>query len=184
MHLLTNGGAEIHDGIAGFATGVMAGEGTGDNPFTGLPQDFTLFAPRGHYTLNEDFKAYFRTTYLLGTPFPLDNEGGAAVTLLLCHILSVPQVQEKWRALYDPIRYLVGSSNVNTWDELVEALKPFKFGDLSDAGRVKELLEVLDKTGKASAIQKLPGKKFAVLPRRITFDAMILYAHPSPDEHG
>ena len=186
MHLLTNGGAEIHDGIAGFAKGVMAGEGTGDNPFTGLPQDFTLFAPRGHYTLNEDFKAYFRTTYLLGTPFPLDNEGGAAATLLLCHILSVPQVQEKWRALYDPIRYLVGSSNVNTWDELVEALKPFKFGDLSDAGRVKELLEVLDKAGKASAIQKLPGKKFAVLPRRITFDAMIFdtLTHPrtSTDE--
>ena len=173
-HLLTNGGAAIHDGLKPLAEGIMAGQGIFPlNPFTGLPQDLTLFAPRGHYTLNEDFKAYFRTTYLLGTAFPLDDERGAAATLLLCRILSVPQVQEKWRALYDPIRYLVGSSNVNTWDDLAEALKPFKLGDLGDAGKVKELLDVLDKTGKASTIQKLPGKKFAILPRRITFDAMV-----------
>lgn len=179
-HLLTNGGAEIHDRLKPLAEGIMAGQGVLLNPFTGLPQDLSLFAPRGHYTLDEDFKAYFRTTYLLGTAFPLDDEGGAAATLLLCHILSVPQVQEKWRALYDPIRYLVGSSNVNTWDEFAEVLKPFKLGDLGDAGRVKELLEVLDRTGKASAIQKLPGKKFAVLPRRITFDAMIFDALTYP----
>ena len=63
---------------------------------------------------------------------------------------------------------------------LFRSLKPFNLGDLGDVGRVKELLEVLDKTGKASAIQKLPGKKFAVLPRRITFDAMIfdMLTHP------
>ena len=180
MHLLTNGGTDIHDGIRPLAEGMAAGEGTGDNPFTELPQDFTLFAPRGHYTLNDDFKAYFRTTYLLGTPFPLDSESGAAATMLLCHLLSVPQVQERWRALYDPIRYLVGSSNVNTWDDLSAALEPFSFGDLGNPDRVKELLAALDKAGKKSAVQKLSGKKFAILPRRITFDAMVFDALTYP----
>lgn len=180
MHLLTNGGPELHDELRPLAEGITAGQGTMRNPFTEQLQDLSLFAPRGHYTLNDDFKVYFRTTYLLGTPFPLDTENGAVATLLLCHILSTPQVQEKWRALYDPVRYLVGSSNVNTWDDLAEALKPFKFGELSDANRVKELLEVLDKAGRASAVQKLPGKKFAVLPRRLTFDAMLFDALTHP----
>lgn len=181
MHLLTNGGSEIHDGLKPLAEGIMEGRGMGQNPFTEMSQDFTLFAPRGHYTLNDDLKVYFRTTYLLGTPFPLDTESGAAATMLLCHILSVPEVQEKWRTLYDPIRYLVGSSNVNTADDLSAALKPFAFGDLRNPDKVREIMEALDKAGKQSAVQKLPGKKFAILPRRITFDAMVFDAltHPA-----
>ncbi|NLL37201.1 MAG: DUF3160 domain-containing protein [Fretibacterium sp.] len=182
MHLLTNGGSELHSAEE-FAAMALEGSGTGFNPFTftDRPQDFTLFAPRGHYTLNEDLKAYFRTTYLLGNPFPLDKPEGAAATLLLCHILSTPQVQEKWRALVDPILYLVGSSNVNTWDDLASALKGFRLGDLGDPSKVKALLAALDKAGKESAVQKMPGKKFAVLPRRLTFDAMLFDALTFPE---
>ncbi|MCR5347269.1 MAG: DUF3160 domain-containing protein [Fretibacterium sp.] len=181
LHLITNGGSELPGDVQDFAQGVMSGEGAGANPFTELPQDFSLFGPRGHYTLNDDLKAYFRATYLLGTGWPLDSETGAAATLILNKLLTAPAVQKRWRALYDPITTLVGGSNVNSPEALSKALRPFKLADLGKPDRVKALMEALDKAGKGSVIQKLAGKKFALLPRRVTFDAFIFHTltHPA-----
>ena len=181
LHLLTNGGTDLNDGIRPFAAMVMAGEGAGENPFTEGIQDFSLFTPRGHYTLNDGLKRYFRATYRLGTPWPLDSETGAAATLILNSILSQPAVRQKWEALYGPMTYLVGGANVNSPEGVSEALRPFKLADLGDAAKVKALMKALDEAGKASAIQKLAGKKFAALPRRVTFDALIFHTLTWPD---
>lgn len=172
MFLLTNGGTELSDRGAAIVSDIQDG-GITLSPFTGVLQDYSLFAPRGHYTLNDDFKSYFRATYLLGTPFPLDEPHGAAATLLLCRLLDLPKVQSAWRSLVDPILYLVGSSNVNSWDDLKKAVKGYDLDTLEDKAAMERLMADLDKVAKESAIQKIPGKKFAVLPRRITFDAFI-----------
>ncbi|HCL79194.1 MAG TPA: hypothetical protein DIC53_04415 [Synergistaceae bacterium] len=179
MFLLTNGGTELSDRGAGIATNIQEG-GIARSPFTGAEQDYSLFAPRGHYTLNDDFKSYFRTTYLLGTPFPLDKPHGAAATLLLCRLLDLSDVQSAWRSLVDPVLYLVGSSNVNSWDDLNEVAKRYDLATLEDSAAMDRLMADLDKVAKESAIQRLPGKKFAVMPRRITFDAFIFDNLTSP----
>ena len=181
QHLLTDGGPDLSDVARDFAAMVLAGEGAGESPFTEAPQDFSLFVPRGHYTLNDDLKRYFRATYLLGTPWPLDTETGAAATLILNSILSQPDVRQKQEALYGPMTYLVGGANVNSPEGVSEALRPFELADLGDAAKVEALMKALDDAGKASAIQKLAGKKFAVLPRRITFDALIFHTLTWPD---
>ncbi|MBQ9564786.1 MAG: DUF3160 domain-containing protein [Synergistaceae bacterium] len=181
LYLITNGGSTLPKGIRDFAEAVMSAEGAGDNPFTEMPQDFSFFGPRGHYTLNDDLKAYFRATYLLGTGWPLESETGAAATLILNKLLAVPDVQRKWRLLYDPITTLVGGANVNSPETFAKVLAPFKFSDLGKPARVEALLEALDNAGKDSAIQKLSGKKFAILPRRITFDAFIFHTLTYPD---
>ncbi|CAM1377722.1 hypothetical protein FF3_00146 [Fretibacterium fastidiosum] len=181
LYLASNGKGDVPAEVREFAEGAMRGSGILEaNPFTELPQDLSLFGPRGHYTLNDGLKAYFRASYLLGTAWPLDSENGAAATLILNHILSAPEVQKRWRAVADPISYLVGSSNVNSWDDLSAALKPFKLEDLAKPDRVKALVAALDAAGKKSVIQKLDGKKFAVLPRRVTFDAMVFDALTFP----
>ena len=182
LHLITNGGSELPDGFRDFAAAVMEGKGDGDNPFTELRQDFSLFGPRGHYTLNDDLKAYFRATYLLGTGWPMDSETGAAATLVLLQLLSNPPAQKRWRELHDPISKLVGSANVNSYDMLKKAVSSFKLADLGKPDRVKALMDALDRAGKSSVIQKLAGKKFAILPRRITFDALI-FQTLTEDEH-
>ena len=184
LHLITNGGAKLPKGIQDFAQGVMSGSGSGNNPFTELPQDFSLFGPRGHYTLNDNLKAYFRATYLLGTGWPMDSETGAAATLIINKLLTNPSVQKKWRALYDPITTLVGGANINSPEALDQALRPFKLADLGKPDRVKALMEALDKAGKDSIIQKLAGKKFAILPRRVTFDALIFHTLTAPAIDG
>ncbi|MCR4819176.1 MAG: DUF3160 domain-containing protein [Fretibacterium sp.] len=184
LYLITGGGAELPGELQDFASGVMAGEGLGENPFTELPQDFSLFGPRGHYTLNDDLKAYFRATYLLGTGWPLDSETGAAATLILNKLLTNPTVQKKWRSLYEPITTLVGGSNINSPEALSQALRPFKLADLGKPDRVRALMEALDKAGKNSVIQKLSGKKFAILPRRVTFDALIFHTLTAPSVSG
>ena len=180
QYLLTGNGNI--DSIKGFANGIMKGEGWGENPFTELSQNFNLYAPRGHYALNEDLKAYFRSTYLLGMAWPLDTEIGAAATLILSKILERPNVKTLWHSLYDPTKALVGTSNnVNSPDEISEALKNFSINDLGKLSKVHDLMEALDKATKESITQKPAGmlnpsgKKFAVLPRRVTFDALIFH---------
>lgn len=173
--------AKIPNEIKDFADGIMNAEGAGENPFTELTQDFSLFTPRGHYSLTDDLKTYFRVTYLLGTNWPIDSETGAAATLILNKLLDDKKVAKSFNALYSPITTLVGTSNVNSHEEFSKILAPFKISDLGNSARVEELMETLDNSGKNSVIQKLSGKKFAILPRRITFDAFIFHSLTYPD---
>ncbi len=172
-HLVTGGGTELTGDAAGFAAMINEGTGSALSPFTGIIQDFTLFKPRGHYTLNDSLKAYFKVSYMLGTPFPLDTNTGAAASLVLCRILAEPDVEAKWKNLFDPICYMVGSSNVNSYYDLSGVTAQFKLSDIGDNAKIEEIKAALDKAARESVIQRLPGKKFAVLPRRVTFDAMI-----------
>ena len=170
-----------------FAKMIINAEGWGENPFTERQENFGLYAPRGHYSLNDSLKAYFRTTYLLGTIWPLDSETGAASVLILNKLLDDPNVAKHWHALYDPMKYLFGTSNVNSYEDLSIALKSFSLSDLGNISRVHALMEALDKAGKESTLRKPAGmlspsgKKFTLLPRRVTFDALVLNTLTFPE---
>ncbi len=178
-HLLTNGREKV-SGRAGEIAKDIESADIVRSPFTEQLQDYTLFTPRGHYTLSPVFEGYFRATYLLGTPFPLETDQGAAATLIFCKILEQPKVQQAYRSLVDPIGYLVGSSNVNSWDNLHEVAQQYDLSAIDDETTMKKLKADLDARAMASTIQKLEGKKFALLPRRVTFDAFIFDTLTTP----
>ena len=106
--------------------------------FPGLEfgEDYTQYIPRGHYTLTDNLKAYFKSMMWFGRmTFRLktaDVEVGRAETrsaLLLVHALRTAQVNgrpalEAWADLYNPTVFFVGHS-----DDLMVT----QYGDVMDA---------------------------------------------------
>ncbi len=93
--------------------------------FPGLEfgEDYTQYIPRGHYTLSEDLKAYFksmmwygRMTFRLKTRDPEVGRAETRSALLLVHALRNATVDDRpaldaWLDLYDPTAFLVGRSD-------------------------------------------------------------------------
>ena len=68
---------------------------------TGKREDYTFFAPRGHYTITPQLQQYFRAMTLLGgTTFYLTSDDGkadlqnTAAIALLCSLIEDPAVQD------------------------------------------------------------------------------------------
>ena len=86
-------------------------------------EDYTQYIPRGHYTLSEQLKAYFKSMMWYGRMSfrlkPNNVEAGRAETrmaLLLVQALRTSQVNdqqamEAWSALYNPTVFFVGHSD-------------------------------------------------------------------------
>jgi hypothetical protein len=93
--------------------------------FPGLEygEDYTQYIPRGHYTLSEELKAYFksmmwygRMTFRLKTRDPEVGREETRAALLVVQALRNAEVNgrpalEAWRDLYDPTAFLVGRSD-------------------------------------------------------------------------
>jgi hypothetical protein len=92
-------------------------------PFYDYGEDFTQYIPRGHYTLSDDLKAYFKSMMWYGRMSfrlkPENQEAGQAETrsaLLLVKALMTSQVNgrpavEAWADLYSPTVFFVGRSD-------------------------------------------------------------------------
>jgi hypothetical protein len=86
-------------------------------------EDYTQYIPRGHYTLSEELKAYFKSMMWYGRMSfrlkPNNIEAGRAETrmaLLLVQALRTSQVNERpalqaWSDLYNPTVFFVGHSD-------------------------------------------------------------------------
>lgn len=90
--------------------------------FPALPygEDYTQYIPRGHYTLGEDLKAYFkammwygRMTFILGDkPAKEENREMTRRALLITQAISSdPQAQALWESIYEPTVFFVGRSD-------------------------------------------------------------------------
>lgn len=90
--------------------------------FPALPygEDYTQYIPRGHYTLGEDLKAYFkslmwygRMTFLLGKdPAREDNREMTRRALLITRAISSdPHAEALWQGIYEPTVFFVGRSD-------------------------------------------------------------------------
>ena len=166
-YLATGGVTEVPPEVTDLAWGTMLGTGHLDhNPFTELPQDFAAFAPRGRYLLNNQMKAWFRTSRLLEMAWPTDTERGAAAVLILNRLMRTRDVQARWRALVAPLQYLRGATTPE--DGVAAALEPFALADLKAPDRVKALISALAELDQGSGG---PGRRFALLPLRPSFEA-------------
>ena len=177
-YLATGGVTEVPPEVTDLAWGTMLGTGGLDrNPFTELSQDFAAFAPRGRYLLNNQMKAWFRTSRLLEMAWPTDTERGAAAVLILNRLMRTRDVQARWRALVAPLQYLRGATTPE--DGVAAALEPFALADLKAPDRVKALMSALAELDQGSGG---PGRRFALLPVRPSFEARAFGLPVAPPE--
>ena len=124
-------------------------------------EDYTQYIPRGHYTLSEDLKAYFKSMMWYGRmTFRLksrDPEVGRAETrsaLLLIRALQNSQVNghpalEAWGDLYSPTAFFVGRSDDLTVQQYLPVMEAVYGADapldvLTDEMRLTQFIEQAD----------------------------------------
>jgi hypothetical protein len=83
-----------------------------------LIEDYSQYVPRGHYTLSEEFKKYFKTMMWYGRmTFRLKNEVETKRALLMIQAMGNAQTQsgrsalELWQNIYDPTVFIVGKAD-------------------------------------------------------------------------
>jgi hypothetical protein len=116
-----------------------------DSPILGTETDYTLFAPRGHYTRTEALKRYFVAMSVLGQhafrlPGSIQTDGsvvqdpqGLRLALLASRTLvGSPKLEALWRHIYEPTAFLVGVADDYTPFELVTALEAVLPDGLAD----------------------------------------------------
>ncbi len=99
------------------------------SPVLGVPVDYSLFTPRGHYTRNAKLTRYFVAMSVLGQlPFCLPGTvrcpgtGPLLTGLLAARVLAADDhLVALWRAIYAPTAFLVGRSDDYTPLELAAA---------------------------------------------------------------
>jgi hypothetical protein len=100
------------------------------SPLAGANVDYSLFAPRGHYTLSADLKRFFVTMSVLGqSPFCLpgtrDCDGVESARLGILASLAItsdPEARALWQQIYEPTAFLVGLSDDYTPGEVAAAV--------------------------------------------------------------
>ncbi len=138
------------------------------SPIFGYEEDYTQYVPRGHYTRNEEFQAYFRAMMWYGrmqfrVQPPEQKEKAREATrqaLLLVSLLANTRVGDQaattiWRNIYEPTVFFVGKSDDATvLDYLPIANKVFgeqiSATNLADDQKIDQFIE---------EVQKLPFPK-------------------------
>jgi hypothetical protein len=181
---------------------ILAARGRFPSSFSGKEEDYTLYGPRGHYTLSPVLGRYFRAMSLLGgVTFTLKTRDEATALRntgavgLFCALLEEPGVRTAWKRLFDPFTYLVGASNDNSWyDYGPVAKKLFADLPLGDDSKVRAFNRALIKASRTPRVIGGPAPRvgasraereedalgFRLVGRRFTFDALIFNALTSP----
>ena len=207
--LLTGEGTLSSRGAEEYAR-MLAAQGEFLSPFSGKNEDYTLFRPRGHYTLSPALERYFRTmSFLGGVTFPLKGEDrakrlrSAGTIALFCALLEDPGVRGTWKKLFDPFSLLVGASNDNSWYDYAPVVRDVLGGafSLDDEERMEALRQALIRASRPPLILGSPAPRtgasqeeredqalgFRLLGRRFTFDALVFHTLTAPatgtDDH-
>lgn len=121
---LADPGFSVPDGVVDLVDAELKliEEAGGVNPSPIFPayimgEDYTQYIPRGHYTKNDELKAYFKSMMWYGRlNFRLIDEDETRAALLLVCALSSARVNDRpalevWADLYNPTAFLVGRSD-------------------------------------------------------------------------
>jgi hypothetical protein len=159
-----------------------------------LIEDYSQFIPRGHYTLSEDLKKYFRAMMWYGQmTFRLNDDFETRRALLLVQVLRTASAADGsaaltlWENIYDPTVFIVGKADDLGYHEY-GALSdqafgpnadPSKFADPTLFARFKQLAQALPPPQINSMWvwiwqdQKQVTKGFRFMGQRFTLDAYV-----------
>jgi hypothetical protein len=182
---------------------IMAADGVGESPVTGGKIDYSLFKPRGHYTMSPELGSYFRAMSWLGSAeIELFDGGGApsarglGVAALVSLALDAQGVA--WGDFEAPVNFLVGAPGTGG-SEIFRALAKKHYGSL--AGAMGKLMDASVASAFGDAIkaavpgpmmQSSPGGDaglgdsgarspvFRVSSKRFTYDAYVFNMLTSP----
>ena len=153
--------AEVQDVVAAELHLINAHAGVEKSPLFGDAEDYTQYAPRGHYTRTEDFGRYFRAMMWLGrmgfrlrpgdTPEAIAR-GRRQTRQAILIILALKSTRldgepawAVWQRIYQPTAFFVGRTD----DLSVEDYRPLvektygpdpRPGDLQEAGRLDQFI--------------------------------------------
>lgn len=97
--------------------------GIATSPVLGIDVDYSLFAPRGHYTRTPELTRYFLAMSMLGQyGFRIADPSQLRLGLLIADVVvSDPELASMWTDLYEPTAFLVGLADDFTPAEVVTA---------------------------------------------------------------
>jgi hypothetical protein len=189
---------------------IMSASDMEESEITGQKIDYTLFRPRGHYTVSPEFERYFRAVSYLGlAELPLFGPDGKPVAhnVAAAAILSLAldANRRSWEEFEDPMNFLVGVPNGGD-PKIYRDIARKHLGSAPDAWKNKnfsgEKIEALAR----DIAERVPGHKiqsvagidradkknekdsdfgnrnavFRISPRRFTYDAWIMNRLTSP----
>jgi hypothetical protein len=184
---------------------VMTAEGIEESRITGQKIDYTMFKPRGHYTLIREFGCYFRAMSYIGTAeLPLFDSSGKPIignvrTAALISLI-LDSLGERWESFEEPIGFLVGvpnSGDSKAFRALVrkhigEPDHAASYKNLSDKAKILSLAEEISAVIRGPMIQSVVGVDrkdsdfanrdavFRISGRRFTYDAYVMNMLASP----
>ncbi|MEI7553925.1 DUF3160 domain-containing protein [Candidatus Chlorohelix sp.] len=104
---------KLIDGTGGFALSPIMG--------SDYQEDYSQYIPRGHYTISEELKNYFRGMMWIGRMnFRLKNDSETQSALLLSQAIlngkfGNQKARDLWLLIYEPTAFFVGSSDDLTY---------------------------------------------------------------------
>ncbi len=161
-------------------------------PAKTLHEDYTQYAPRGHYTKSEELKNYFQTMMWYGRmTLRTANEDETKSAALITLLLSRRENYDSWNRIYEPTNFFVGKSDDLGFSQYYQLLTEI-YGEIPnlntltrDAGRWQDFLVGVQKL-EPPAINSIPIfdetiqpdrekeiKGFRFMGQRFTLDASI-----------
>ena len=166
-------------------------------------EDFTQYAPRGHYTINKQFQQYFKTMMWFGRRlFRIEelNPGGMGQgevwnddamiretrqLLLLTHLLEVTKIDDKlafslWKNIFEALGQFTGPTedlDVISTQRLAKKIwgKIPSPADLMDKDKILHFIELAKKATQPKIDNSGTGRKgFSLFGQRFTPDSYIM----------
>jgi len=137
-------------------------------------EDYSQYIPRGHYTRNEKFKAYFRAMMWYGridfklrpgkdeTPITYGEKMTLQAILMADALLRDETAFQLWKMVYEPTVYFVGNTDDLYVDDYIKLIKEiFPLNDSVDKYNNQErLAEFIDRAIQLKAPKILSGLAF------------------------
>ena len=145
---------------------------------------YSLFRPRGHYSLNENLKKYFRgMMWLQSVPFGLDKEISLRRAIVMADALNNEKnAQKDYDQLNVLLNYLMGSADNLSIPQVQAEIKKIgkPLGELlSDANAIATIKKNLDEIGEKQTrirpkFEMTSHNKVCLMPQRYQPDAEVL----------
>ncbi len=127
-------------------------------------EDYTQYKPRGHYTKNAVLANYFKTMMYFGrmhfgVELKNDSTKDAFATaragiLMTYFAQKNSTIENGWRALTEPINYIMGASDDVTLKHMLACLRSFEISDMSQW--ISDTRSVIEFSKKLSSIAPKP----------------------------
>jgi hypothetical protein len=161
---------------------IAAHDAKSTSPITGAQTDYSLFTPRGHYTLTPALTRFFLSMSVLGQlAFCLPGSAGCTGAMPMREgilaandVASDSKAEGLWQAIYAPTAFLVGLADDYTPAEVVAALKGAgeTVGSLGPDGAVTKVAAALVAKRKVTIDPQSPSIR--IMGTRFVLDSYLL----------